>query len=63
MDRFPNAWIKEFCGVTKGVNEMIDESVLRWFGHVERMDKKRITERVYIGECAGSHSVSRPRKR
>ena len=35
MDRVPNAWIRELCGVTRGVDEKIDESVLRWFGHVE----------------------------
>ena len=27
------------------------------------MWRKRITKRVYVGECAGSHSVGRPRKR
>ena len=25
------------CGVTKEVDEGIDKSVLRWFGHIERM--------------------------
>ena len=47
-------------GVTKGVNEKTD-GVLRWFGHVERMENDRIAKRVYIGECAGSLSVGRPR--
>ena len=36
MDRVPNACVKELFGVTKGVDERIDEGVLRWFGHVER---------------------------
>ena len=40
-----------------------DEGVLRWFGHVERMEKDRTPRRVYVGECAGSRSVGRPRKR
>ena len=26
----------------KGVDEKIDESILLWFGHVERMEKDRI---------------------
>ena len=47
----------------KGLDERIDEGVLQWFGHVERMDMDRIAKRVYVGECAGSHSVGRPRKR
>ena len=33
----PNARIRELCEVKNGVDERIDEGVLRWFGHVERM--------------------------
>ena len=43
--------------------EKIDEGVLRWFGYVERMESNRIVRRVYVGECAGSRSVGRPRKK
>ena len=63
MDRVPNSRIRELCGEAKGVNEMIDEGVLQWLGREERMEKFRIAKRVYVGECAGSRSVSRPRKR
>ena len=49
--------------MTKGVDERTDEGVLRWCGHVQRMEKERIAKRVYVGKCAGSRSVSRPRKR
>ena len=49
--------------MTKGVDEKIDEGVLRWFGHVERMENDRMDKRVYVGECAGSHLVGSPRKR
>ena len=48
MDRVPNAVIRKLCGVTKGVDERIDEGVLRWFGNVERMENDRIAKRVYI---------------
>ena len=44
----------------KGVDERIDEGILWWFGHV---DRDRIANRVYVGECAGSHSVGRSWKR
>ena len=37
MDRVLNARIRELCGVTKGAEKRIDEGVLRWFGHVDRM--------------------------
>ena len=49
--------------MAKGVDERIDESVLWLFGHVERMEKDRTDKSVYVGECAGSSSVGRPRKR
>ena len=54
MDRVPNARIRELSRVKKGLDERINECVLRWFGHVERMD--RIAKRIYVGECAGSRS-------
>ena len=59
IDKFLNAWIRQLCGVTKGGDEKIDEGVLQWFGHVERMENDRIAKRVYVGECAGSRSVDR----
>ena len=37
MDRVLNAWVRELCRVRKGLDEMIDEGVLWWFGNVERM--------------------------
>ena len=37
MDRVLNACIRELWEVKKGLDERIDEGVLRWFGHVERM--------------------------
>ena len=51
MDKVLNAWIRELCGVTKAMDERIDEGVLRWFGHVERMENDRIAKRVYVGLC------------
>ena len=63
MDRLPNARIRELCRMMKGVDEKIDEGLLRWFGRVERMEKDRIAKRVYVEECAGSCSVGRSRRR
>ena len=40
----------------KGVDKMIDEGVLQWFGDVERMGNDRIAKRFYVGESAGSRS-------
>ena len=41
----------------KGVvwsDEKIDEGVLQWFSHVERMENDMITKMFYVGECTGS---------
>ena len=54
MDKIPNARIKELCGVKKRLDERIDEGVLWWFSHVERMESDRIAKSVYVGECVGS---------
>ena len=52
--RVPNARVRELCGVKKGLDERIDEGVLRWLGHVEKMESDGIVKRIYVGECAGS---------
>ena len=49
MDKVPTARIKQLWGVTKGVDEKIDEGVLRWFDYVERMENYKIAKRVYLG--------------
>ena len=44
-------------------DERIDEVVLRWFGDVERMEDDRIAEIFYVGKCAVTSSVGKPKKR
>ena len=46
--------------MTKGVDERIEEGVLRCFSHVE---KNRIAKKVYVVECADRRSVGRSWKR
>ena len=29
IDKVPNAWIREFCGIIRGLDERIDEGVLQ----------------------------------
>ena len=48
MDRVPNEQIRELCRVKKGLDERIDEGVLWWFSHVERMKSDRISKSVYV---------------
>ena len=57
MNKIPNARIRQLCRVTKGLDEKINEGVLRWFA----VWKEWRTTRVLRRECAGSRSVGRPR--
>ena len=41
--------------MTKVMDKRSDEVVLRWVGHMERMENDRIAKMVYVRECAGSH--------
>ena len=43
MDRVPKVRI--------GVAKVVDESVLLWFGHIERMENDSIAKRVYGKVC------------
>ena len=45
--------------------EKIDEGFLRWFGHIERMEKGRIDGRVYNGKSirGGFDRANNPFKR
>ena len=61
MHKVPNSWIRQLCRVTKSVDEEIYENVLRWFGHVERMENSKIANRIYVGGCTGSRSMDRGR--
>ena len=45
MYRVSKPWIKELCGLKKGLDERVDEGLLRWFGHVERRERDRIDKR------------------
>ena len=63
MDKVPTAWIRQLFGVTKGVDEKIDEGILQCFGHVERMENDRISKKDYVRECTGSRAVGGPKKR
>src|SRR5678816_3407074 len=63
IDKIGNERIRELCGVKKWVNEKINESTLRWFGHVEKMEDSQLVKRMYSGECGGNHQLAgRPNK-
>ena len=47
MDRVRNDEVRRRSGVKTELAERVDESVLRWFGHVMRMSEERLTKRVW----------------
>ena len=46
----------------KGVSKLSrSENILKWFGHVERMDEYRMARRVLMTELSGGRVRMRPR--
>ena len=57
MDRV----VRRRAGIESELASRADQSVLRWFGHVERMDEFRISRRVLMVEISGGRVRGRPR--
>ena len=51
MNRVPNARIRELHGVKKVIDKRIDEGILRWFAHVERMERGMIAKSLCRRIC------------
>ena len=49
MDGFTNEEVRRRAVIER---ELADERVLRWFGHVERMDEYRTSRSVLIAEVS-----------
>ena len=61
-DRVPNVEIRRRLGKSVSVSQIIDQGVLRWFGHVERMEDERMAKRVHESNVRGVRRRERPRK-
>ena len=42
LDRVRNEVVRARTGVRRELTARVDMNVLRWFGHVERMDNERL---------------------
>ena len=60
MDRVRNEEARRRAGIERELASR-DQSVLRWFGHVERMDEYRMARRVLMSEVSGGRVRGRPR--
>ena len=45
------------------LSERGEAAVLRWFGHVERMEGERLVKKIYRAEAEGNRRRGRPRRR
>ena len=50
MHRVRNEVVRRRAGIERELSSRADQRVLRWFGHVERMDEYRIARRVSMAD-------------
>ena len=53
MDRVRNEEVRRTAGIERELTSRADQRVLRWAGHVERMDECRMARRVSMAEVSG----------
>ena len=53
--------VRRRAGIERELASRADQRVLRWFGHVERMDEHRMARKVLMAEVSGGHVRGRPR--
>ena len=62
-DRVRNARIREWCGWDKSIISRYEQGILRWYGHVLRMDGGRLARRVFEDVVTGVRGMGRPKRR
>ena len=60
MDRVRNEGVRRRAGIERELASRADQRILRWFGHVERMDDYRMARRVLMAEVSGRRVRGRP---
>ena len=60
-DRIRNDVIRQRTGVRTEMAGRVEKSILRWFGHVERMNENCLTKRVSNASVDGRAPRGRPR--
>ena len=61
MDRVRNDELRRRAGIERELASRADQRVLRWFGHMERMDEYRLARRVLLAQVSGGRVRGRPR--
>ena len=61
MDRVRNEEVCRRAGIKRELASSADQRVLRWFGHVERIDEYRMARRVLMADVSGGRVRGRSR--
>ena len=61
IDRVRNEEVRRRAGIEIELTSTADQRVLRWFGHVERMDEYHMARRVLIAEVSEGRVRGIPR--
>ena len=61
LDRIRNEVVRARTGVRRELAARVDMNVLRWFGHVERMDNERLLKKVMNAKVDGRSARGKPR--
>ena len=60
MNRVGNEEVRRRGGIERELASRADQGVLRWFGHVERIDEYRMARRVIMAEVSEGRVRGRP---
>ena len=61
LDRVRNEVVRAKMGMRRELAARVDMLVLKWFGHVERMDNDRLLKKVMNAKVGGRSARGRPR--
>ena len=53
MDRVRNEEVRRRAGIERELASRADQRLLRWCGHVEKIDEYRMSRRVLMAEVSG----------
>ena len=53
--------MRKRAGIQRELASRVHQKVLRWFGHVERMDEYVMARMLFIAEVSGGRIRGRPR--
>ena len=56
-----NEEVRRRAGIEKELASRVDQRVLRWFGHLKRMDEYRMTRMVLMAVVSRGRIRGRPR--